>query len=283
MNLQFYETIQDKSKKYMTYLIDQILPKFTISEFKYLLEDLANQTTKKSKGSKGSNPESGEKLVTIGNDTKKLANFTKLDTNQRKILFQIFISRELNDKLATKWRFYQYIKYHLGLNIKTVKINTGSKQIIDFVIETNENEKIFVSCHDILELNSFKAVLNQISEFSKKQKLNPDRIIFSAGKSFRNIPIEESIKISDIEITPELWIEWIEENLSFDREDLLIINSSELKLAGFNFTSNQDLLNYVYQNSDGGQISIFKQSDFFTETSNNDSEIELVWKGIMIK
>jgi len=283
MNLQFYETIQDKSKEYMTYLIDQILPKFTIGEFKYLLGDLANQTTKKSKGSKGTKTESVEKLVTIGNDTKKLADLTKLDTNQRKILFQIFISRELNDKLAVKWRFYQYIKYHLGLNIKAVKMNTGSKQVIDFVIETNENEKIFVSCHDILELNSFMTALNQISEFSKKQKLTPDRIIFSAGKSFRNLPIEESIKISDIEITPELWIEWIEENLSFDREDLLIINSSELKLAGFNFTSNEDLLNYIYQNSNGGQISIFKQSDFFTETSNNDSEIELVWKGIMIK
>ena len=283
MNLQFYETIQDKSKEYMSYLIDQILPKFTKGEFKYLLEDLTSKTKQKSAGSKGSKSVSVEKFVAIGNDRGKLADLSKLDTGQRKILFQIFISRELNDKLAVKWRFYQYIKYHLGLDIKTIKINTGSQQFIDFIIETNETEKILVSCHDILELNSFKAVLNEIPEFAKKQNLSPDRIIFSAGKSFRNIPIEESIKISDTEIIPELWIEWVEENLSFDREDLLIINSSELKLAGFNFTNNEDLLNYVYQNSNGGQISIFKQSDFFTDTSNNDSEIELVWKGIMIK
>ena len=108
-------------------------------------------------------------------------------------------------------------------------------------------------------------------------------LVCPAGKSFRNIPIDESIKIGNTEIIPELWIEWIEENLSFGREDLLIINNSELKLAGFNFTSSEDLLNYVYQNSKGGQISIFKQSDFFTEASDDNSEIKLVWKGIMMK
>jgi len=279
MNLQFYETIQDKSKEYMTYLIDQILPKFTIGEFKLLMEDLAVKNTKKTKGGKGST----DKLEIIGTDKGKFADLSKLDTNQRKILFQIFISKELNDISAVKWRFYQYFKYHLGLNVKKVMVNTGSNPIIDFVIETDENEKLFVSCNDILELNNYNSVLNEIPKFIKNQNLVPDRIIFSAAKSFRNIPIEEPIKVSNTEITPELWIEWIEENLSFNREDLLIINNSDLKLAGFNFTSTEDLLNFVYQNSNGGQISIFKQSDFFTETSNEDSEIELLWKGIMIK
>jgi hypothetical protein len=283
MNLQFYETIQDKSKEYMTYLLDQISPKFTTGEFKLILDDLSKKSTQKNKESKEKTSESLEKLVIIGSDKGKLADLTKMDTNQRKILFQIFISRELNDKIAVKWRFYQHIKYQLGLNVKTVKINTGSNPIIDFVIETNENEKIFVSCHDILEINDYNTVLNGIPKFIKSQNLVPDKIIFSSNKSFRNIPIEESIELNDTEITPELWIEWIEENISFDREDLLIINNSELKLAGFNFTNTEDLLNYIYQNSNGGQISIFKQSDFYTETSNQDSEIELVWKGIMIK
>jgi len=283
MNLQFYETIQDKSKKYLTYLIDQILPKFTIGEFKHFLEDLTNNTTKTSKGTKGQKTKSKEEFIKIGDDGGKFAGLSKLDESQRKILFQIFISREVNDKMAVKWRFYQYIKYHLGLNIKTVKVNRASKHFIDFIIETDEKEIIFVSCHDILELNRFKEVLNQTAEFAKKQNLTPNRIIFSACKSFRNIPIEESFKIGNTEITPELWIEWIEENLPYDREDLLIVNNSELKLAGFNFTSTEDLLNYIYHNSNGGQISIFKQSDFFTEASDNEAEIELVWKGIMIK
>ncbi len=283
MNLQFYETIQDKSKKYLTYLIDQILPKFTIGEFKYFLEDLTNNTTKTSKGTKGQKTKSTEEFIKIGDDGGKFAELSKLDESQRKILFQIFISREVNDKMAVKWRFYQYIKYHLGLNIKTVKVNRASKHFVDFIIETDEKEIIFVSCHDILELNRFKEVLNQTAEFAKKQNLSPNRIIFSACKSFRNIPIEESFKIGNTEITPELWIEWIEENLPYDREDLLIVNNSELKLAGFNFTSTEDLLNYIYHSSNGGQISIFKQSDFFTEASDNEAEIELVWKGIMIK
>lgn len=283
MNLQFYETIQDKSKKYLTYLIDQILPKFTIGEFKYFLEDLTNNTTKTSKGTKGKKTKSTEEFIKIGDDGGKFAELSKLDESQRKILFQIFISREVNDKMAVKWRFYQYIKYHLGLNIKTVKVNRASKHFIDFIIETDEKEIIFVSCHDILELNRFKEVLNQTAEFAKKQNLTPNRIIFSACKSFRNIPLEESFKIGNTEITPELWIEWIEENLPYDREDLLIVNNSELKLAGFNFTSTEDLLNYIYHSSNGGQISIFKQSDFFTEASDNEAEIELVWKGIMIK
>ena len=283
MNLQFYETIQDKSKKYLTYLIDQILPKFTIGEFKYFLEDLTNNTTKTSKGTKGQKTKSTEEFIKIGDDGGKFAELSKLDESQRKILFQIFISREVNDKMAVKWRFYQYIKYHLGLNIKTVKVNRASKHFIDFIIETDEKEIIIVSCHDILELNTFKEVLNQTAEFAKKQNLSPNRIIFSACKSFRNIPLEESFKIGNTEITPELWIEWIEENLPYDREDLLIVNNSELKLAGFNFTSTEDLLNYIYHSSNGGQISIFKQSDFFTEASDNEAEIELVWKGIMIK
>lgn len=283
MNLQFYETIQDKSKEYITYLIEQILPKFTVSEFDHFLGDLENTSNKKGKGSKAKSSKSTMKFDIIGNDIKKYADLSKLDETQRKILFQIFISRELNEKLAIKWRFYQYLKYHLGLNIKNTSINNEFTHSIDFILDTNEKEKILVSCHDHLELNSFKNSLKEISEYVKKENLIPDRIIFSAGKSFRNIPIDEAVKIGDIEITPELWIEWIEENLSFNKEDLLIINNSELKLAGFNFTSSEDLLNYVYQNSNGGQISIFKQSDFFTEVSDDNSEIELVWKGIMMK
>ena len=62
MNLQFYETIQDKSKEYITYLIENILPKFTIGELSYFLEDLGNRSNKKSKGSKGPKSKSGNKF-----------------------------------------------------------------------------------------------------------------------------------------------------------------------------------------------------------------------------
>ncbi|MFW9939963.1 MAG: hypothetical protein ACFFFT_02905 [Candidatus Thorarchaeota archaeon] len=283
MKLQFYETMQDKSKEYLTYLIDQILPKFTIGEFKCFLEDIKNKTIDKSKGTKASKTQQKVDFANIGDDVGKFADLSKLDEKHRKILFKTFISAENNDKIAVKWRFYQYLKYHIGLNIKVVQINKASNHFIDFIIETDEKEKIFVSCHDILDLDNFNEILNKIAEFVKKENLIPDRLIFSACKSFRNIPIEQPFKIGNTEISPELWIEWIEENIPFSKEDLLIVDNSELKLAGFNFTSTEDLLNFVYKNSDGGQISIFKQSDFFTETSDNEVEIELVWKGIMIK
>jgi hypothetical protein len=54
-------------------------------------------------------------------------------------------------------------------------------------------------------------------------------------------------------------------------------------MAGFNFISTDDLLNYVYKHTNGGQISIFRQLDFFTEVSEEDPEVDLIWKGIMIK
>jgi len=279
MNLQFYETMEDKSKKYVSYLVDQIVPKFTNSELNHLLDDINKKPVKKAKST------TTDKFLKIGEDKEKLADLSKLNEKDLKLLFQIFISRELNHRLAVKWRFYQYIKYHLGLNIKSVKVNPNNDtaSFIDYIIETEENETIFVSCHDILELGTFNQSYQEMVDFAKIQDIIPDIIIIAANKSFRNIPTDEKFKIINTEITPELWIEWIEENCSFDKEDLLIVDNSELKLAGFNYTSMDDLLNYIYKYSNGGQMLIYKQSDFFIGATEGDTEVELIWKGIMIK
>ena len=228
MKLQFYETLQDKSKEYISYLIEQLLPRFTSGEFKLFLEEVSNKPQKPSKGSKGSKSKSkpSDKFVIIGNDKGKSAVFSKLNESQQKLIFQIFISRELNDRMAVKWRFYQYIKYHLGLNIKSIKINMDADQHINFIIGTEENKYIFVLCYDILELTNFKKGLAEIREYVKTQNLIPDQIIFATNKSFRTIPIGEPYKIINSEIVPELWIELIQENLLFNKEDLLIINDS---------------------------------------------------------
>ena len=113
--------------------------------------------------------------------------------------------------------------------------------------------------------------------------LHPERIIIAANKSFRNIPIDKNIKIKDAEIEPELWIEWIEQGCPFNGEDLLILNNNELELAGFNFISLQDLLDYVYEFSEYEQISIFRQQGYFSENPTNFQNVELIWKGIMLK
>ena len=280
MKLQFYETLEDKSKEYLLYLIEQISPNFTESELQIFLEKLGEAPSKTKKSSK-----SNKDFVQIGGDKDKPADLSKLNIEKLKFLFQTFISREKNDKNAVKWRFYQYVKYMKDLNLKSIKINLDPNPNlgIDFIIETEENEIILASCYDILELNDYNESLNKINEFVKDENLIPDRIIFAALKTFRNIPIDTPIKIINEEILPEMWIEWIEADRPFNNEDLLIVNNSDLKIAGYNFTSIDDMLNYVFKHSNGGQISVFKQIDFFTEVSDEEPQVELIWKGIMIK
>ncbi len=282
MNLQFYEMMDDKSKEYLGYLNEQILPKFTKSELDIFFQDntitpLKEAKSSKSKGSKG--------FVKIGDATGKAADLSKNNIEQLKLLFQVFISREKNDKIAVKWRFYQYLKYMGDLNIKTIQINRDPNpdRLIDFIIETKDNEVFLALCQDILELSNYIKAVKEIIDFTKKENLIPDKIIFATNKSFRNIPLDKPIKILNKEILPILWIEWIDESLHFKKEDLLIVNNSELKVAGYNFSSMDDLLKYVYQFTDGGQISIFRQIDFFTEVNDDEPEVELIWKGIMLK
>ena len=282
MNLKYYETMDDKSKEYLLYLIEQILPHFTINELQLFLTDIESKPVKDTKKSKS---KIRKGYLEIGADVGKNADLSKLNLEQFKTLFQIFISRELNDKRAVKWRFYQTIKYMSELNVESIKINQDPHPDgdIDLIIETSESEVLLASCHDILELKTFNKVTAEIINYAKKENLLPDQIIFAASKSFRNIPLDTPITIISKEVIPTLMVETIEEDPIYKREDLLIINDSELKLAGFNFANTDDLLNYVYKHTNGGQISIFRQLDFYTGVSEDDPEVELIWKGIMIK
>jgi len=282
MNLQFYEIMDDKSKEYLVYLVEQIQPQLTESELKIFLEDIEAKPLKKTKGSKS---KTSKGYITIGNDVGKIADLSKLNMEQLKILFQIFISKEKNDKLAIKWRFYQYLKYMLDLKIKLIQINQDPRpdRYIDFIIHTGDNQVFLALCNDILDLNIYNKACKEVIDYAKKENLLPDKIIFTTSKSFRNIPLDIPIKIVSKEILPELWVEWIEENRRFKKEDLILVNNSELKLAGFNFNSTEDLLNYVYKYTEGGQISIYRQVEFFTEVSDDDPEVEMIWKGIMLK
>jgi hypothetical protein len=283
MNLQFYETMDDKSKEYILYLIEQILPNFTKSELQIYIEDIKSKPTTGPKNKSTKSKKTSKGFIKIGEDTDKKADLSKLNIEQLKILFQIFISRELNDKKAVKWRFYQNLKYTSEIKVESVKVNQDPNKFIDFIIETSQNEVILASCHDILELNKYNKVIAEVIAYAKKENLLPDQVIFATCKSFRNIPLDTPIKIISKEVLPTMMIELVDETRLFKREDLLIVNDSELKLAGFNFISTDDLLNFVYKHTNGGQISIFKQLDFYTEVSEDDPEVELIWKGIMIK
>lgn len=286
MDFQYYDALLDKSDKRLNYFVENVTPNFTKGELPIFLDDLAGRPLRK-----GTKSSITTKFIEIGEDYDIVADLSKLNSEKLKQIYQIFISKELNDKMAVKWRFYQYLKFARGFIIESVHVNRTANQddVIDFIIKTDEREIIFVVCFTILELENYMEIINNIIEFAKKKNIIPDKIIIVTQKTYRNIPITEASMIQGKSITPELWVEWVEIDKSFNGDDLLIVSSSNnddnLEFAGFNFTSIDNLLDYIYEYSDGGQISIFKQIGFFSETllSKEQEKVELIWKGLMIK
>ena len=278
MNFQYYETLQDKSEENLKLLAERIVPQFTIGELKIYLDDIADKSlTGKKSPIKG--------FIDIGGDYETTADLSKLNQSQLEIIYKHFISREINDKKTVKWRFYQYLKYIPNIIIENIRINrtTDIEQNIDIVIDLEGDKQIIILCYGKLDIEIYEEGIDKLIEFVQANNLHPERVIFAANKSFRNITIDNSINISDNEIQPELWIEWIEQGCPFNGEDMLIINSNNLELAGFNFISTQDLLDYIYEFSEEDQIAIFRQPGYFSENTNKFENIELIWKGIMVK
>jgi len=274
MNIQTLNALQDKSKERLLYLVENIVPKFTSDELNQFFKELEKKSSKDKEG-----------FIEIGKDKKATADLSKLKVDQLKFLYQVFISREINDRVAVKWRLYQFLKYFRGLSITRMKINSNSdtENPIDLVVETIEKELIFIACFEILDLKIYNKTTNEIIKVAKEQNMIPDRIILAPNKTYRNLPLEIPIKIDKKEIIAELWVELVDDRCPFDGIDLLLIDNTDLNLAGFNFTNMDDLLDYIYQNSDGGQVSIIKQPGFFSEFTQDESEKELIWKGIMLK
>ena len=281
MTIQYYDLLQDKSKKRLLYLVGYIAPGFTIGELKILLDAAA---AKKSKSKKSKSKKSND-FVSIGADYDTSADFSKLSEKQLQNLYQIFISREINDKFAVKWRFYQYFKYIRDVIVENIKINPTSdtENVVDIIVKIEGNSTIFILCYDVLDSQKYTQAIEGIMKTAKTHKTIPDRIIFATNKTYRDIPLGGTITIDKKDIIPELWLEVNDENTPFNSEDLLIVNNTDLSLGGFNFTSMDDMLDYVYEFSEGGQISIFRQFDFFSGHSKEETEKELIWKGIMIK
>jgi hypothetical protein len=238
------------------------------------MEELEGKSTKSKKG-----------FVDLGKNRDITSELSKLSLNQMKLLYKVFISKEINDKTAVKWRLYQYLKYYRGFSIKNIQVNRSgnSTQVVDFIAETEKKEVIFFACIDVLEIKNFNTTISEIAKFAKKQKKTPDQFIIATNKVYRNIPIDTPFKINDIELTPELWVEYNDDQCPFNGLDLLLIDNTELNLAGFNFTNADDMLDYIYNNSEGGQVSILKNPGFFSEYAKDVSEKELIWKGIMLK
>ena len=274
MDVQYLNLLQDTSKKRLLYLVEYISPKFSKDELAKVMEEIEDKSSKSKKG-----------LVELGKDSGTNADLSKLSLDQLKLMYQVFISKEINDKTAIKWRLYQFLKYNRDINVNKIQVNmTGDdKHVVDLVVETADKITIFFTCIEVLELKDYKSLLTEVIKFAKEQKLTPDRVIVAANKTYRNIPLDQPFKLDKEELTPELWIELIDDNCPFNGVDMLVVENTELNLAGFNFTNMEDILDFIYQNSEGGQVSIVKQPGFFSEYKSDESERQLIWKGIMLK
>ena len=274
MDVQYLNLLQDKSKKRLLHLVEYISPKFLKDELPKVLEELEGKASKSKNG-----------LVELGKDSGTVADLSKLSLEQLQLMYQTFISKEINDKKAIKWRLYQFLKYNRAIDVKSIQVNlTGdAKQVVDLVVVTADDEIIYFACVEVLELKNYKSALTEVIKFAKEQKKTPDRVIIAANKTYRNIPLEQPFKIDKGEIVPELWVELIDDNCPFNGVDMLVVENTELNLAGFNFTNMEDMLDYIYNNSEGGQVSIVRQPGFFSEYKSDESERQLIWKGIMLK
>lgn len=274
MDVQYLNLLQDKSKKRLLYLVEYISPKFSKEELPKVLEEIEGKASKSKKG-----------LVELGKDSGTVADLSKLTLEQLQLMYQTFISKEINDKIAIKWRLYQFLKYNRAIDVKSIQVNLSgdAKQVIDLIVETGDKETIFFCCIDVLEVKNYKSALSEVLKFSAEQKKTPNRVIIAANKTYRNIPIDQPLKIDKGEIIPELWVELIDDNCPFNGVDMLVVENTELNLAGFNFTNMDDMLDFIYNNSEGGQVSIVRQPGFFSEYKSDESERQLMWKGIMLK
>ncbi|MFX1239452.1 MAG: hypothetical protein ACFFAS_19865 [Promethearchaeota archaeon] len=270
MNVQYYNTLQDKSKKRIIYLLDFIAPKLTQYELDNLLGSFKGKSI--------------TDFIGFDNQKKDRADISNLTKDQLQLIYKVFISKEINLKIAVKWRLYQYLKYSRDISAKSIQMNLDKKEnIVDLIVETQDKKTIFISCFEVLDIKNYEATKSNIIEFSTEKKKNPDRILFAPNKSYRDIPIDQPIVINKKEIMPELWVELFDDLAPFNGIDLLIVDNTELNVAGFNFTNLDDLLDYIYQNTEGGQVVIVKKPGFFSEYAYDESESELIWKGIMLK
>ncbi|MBD3230154.1 MAG: hypothetical protein GF329_18390 [Candidatus Lokiarchaeota archaeon] len=289
MSFQYYKTLQDRSEKKIKFYLENIRPRLTEMELDLLLLDFNKELKSKSKSTIEKRVKKYsfiEGFVNIEEKNRVFADFSKLKSDQLKLLYKIFISREINNKLAIKWRFNQYLKITREIDLSSIHIcYKPTKDIpVDFILETFSDQLLLVTCFDILELNDYMAIQDQISDFCKDRKYIIDMLILVSNKTYRNIPINEKITINERSVIPELWTEWADLEKPFNGEDMIIINSEkDITIAGYNFTGMSDLLEFTYRKTNGGQISIFKKQGYFSEVVEDKGDIETIWKGIMIK
>ncbi|MFX0101055.1 MAG: hypothetical protein ACFFCS_15885 [Candidatus Hodarchaeota archaeon] len=281
MNFQYYDTLQNQSKEYLLQLMENFVPTLTKSELMVFLNDVSSKPSNNMKGIQAGKCKG---FIEIGNDQSGSADFNNLTKTELKNIYQVFISRERNDNIAIKWRFYQNLRINRDLEVAEIQIKQvgAPEDSVNMVITTEDGESLLVLCHNIIEKVKYEKSIENLHKFVKSEFI-PNRVIFAVHKAHRNIPLEQELKFERVTVFPELWIEWEDIDRPYGGEDLIIVGEDELSFGGFNFTSLDELLDYVFTKTNGGQIRIFKELDYFAEGFHADMERELIWKGIMLK
>ncbi|MBD3186533.1 hypothetical protein GF325_06880 [Candidatus Bathyarchaeota archaeon] len=282
MDFQSFNNLLDTTKKTLSYYLTHITPSFSKKEISTMVNDLEEKGKVKTKSIID-----GFMLMPMDDDVEDM-DLSGYNKAQFTLLFQAFISAELESRRAVKWRFYHFLKYSKSMTgIEEVHANIASQDLpeLDFILKTAGGDIILVFCDYILELSLYNKAREILSTINKNAGIQPTRIIFAASKTYRNIPMDETVDVNGIPLQAEIWVEWVDLEKPFNGEDLLIVNAKDkLNIAGFNFSGIQDVLDYVYKYTEGGQISIYKQPSFFSEAVQEDQQyVELIWKGIMIK
>jgi hypothetical protein len=283
MTFQYYNTLKNKSKNNIVFYLEQLVPKFTEGEISTLIDDLNGEDKKKS----NQKSDLMKNFIMFEEFTGEPTDYSNLSSDDLEKLYKIFVSKEISDKKAVKWRFFKNLKYIRDFKIKKLHINRDKDQEekdLDFIIETETDKIIFTICYDVLEIDEYMEIINGVTEIFQENDIIPDEIIIATNRSYRNIPIKEKVTLGEVSIEPQLWVEWVDLDKPFNEDDLLIVRSNEeLNLAGYNFSNIEDLLDYVYNYTEGGQISVYRQVGYFAESVKEEQQVQLIWKGIMIK
>ncbi len=233
------------------------------------------------------NRETGQKLPV----SRKEKDITALDNSVKKLLYEVFVSRSLPSKFALKCRLNRglsYFKTWADFKVKDIGMKIGDITI-DIVLENSTDKSLlWVFFIEVMEEKFLKELRQKCMDSKKGTITNvPNKILIISSLSYRDISIDEPISLRSKEgakfdeIPIELWIEEKNPNRPFRDEDLLLID--DIELAGFNFSSLDDLLDAIKQLRGKGQYQVFKVPNYFSKKTRVGSpmEKELIWKGIL--
>lgn len=228
--------------------------------------------------------EKHENQVTI---KKKMGDIDDLSEDARKILYDIFVSKKLLSPFALKLRFLNFIEYSShwkDYRARKTDIKVGPLSVDVILEHYDTGEVIWVFFNEIASERYLKALRQKsLEKLDIPDEVIPSRISVLAGRSYRDLSIEEPLVLDNgtRRVPLDLWIEEGAFNKDFSDNDLIVVE--DLEMGGFNFSSVADLLDVVKEELGKGQYEIFSIPDYFLRRFNiGGTDRETIWKGLIL-